>query len=92
MFLYKKMSNVDFSCQKKKNENPNKVKYYYVLPIWINKNGDDVIFIYNYNLITAEDYNNWSLDNKITLNRSNRKHCGFFNQRSFKIVHLKINV
>jgi hypothetical protein len=30
-------------------------------------------------MINKEDYENWTLDNKITLNRSNRKLKGFFN-------------
>jgi hypothetical protein len=30
------------------------------------------------------------LDNKITLNRSNKKLKGFFNQRSFKLAHIQI--
>ncbi len=43
-------------------------------------------------MINKEDYENWTLDNKITLNRSNRKLKGFFNQRSFKMVHLQLYI
>jgi hypothetical protein len=88
LFLYQKQCNIDFSNQKKKDQIPRKTKYYYILPLYAEKKGNDVFFVYNYNLLSKEDFDVWTLDNKITLNRANKKHKGFFNQRSFKIVHL----
>ena len=42
-------------------------------------------------MITEEEFNgSWSIENKITTNRSNKKMRGFYNQRSFKIVRINV--
>lgn len=49
MFLYKKITNIDFNNQKKIQNKENKIKYFYIFPMWKYVSETDIFFIYNYN-------------------------------------------